>query len=194
MSGRLPRIGRIFWPPRVPGPPRKLVPVAKNIAVDPLNERTLGHRYELVTCIARGGMATVYRAHDRQLDRVVAVKVPRPGFARDPRFSGQFRREALAAARLGHPNVVTVYDSGVDNGLPYIVMEHVTGRTLRDLLDVQGRLEPQTAAELLAGVAAALDPAHHAGIVHLDVKPENVLLTNDTVKVADFGLVRAARA
>ena len=170
------------------------MPVAKNIAVDPLNGRTLGRRYELVTCIARGGMATVFRAHDRQLDRVVAVKVPRPEFARDPRFSEQFRREALAAARLGHPNVVTVYDSGVDRDLPYIVMEHVTGRTLRDLLDAQGRLEPQTAAELLAGVAAALDHAHHAGIVHLDVKPENVLLTSDTVKVADFGLVRAARA
>src|SRR4029453_18938928 len=163
MSGRVPRIGRIFWPPRFAGSPRKLVPVAKNIAVDPLNERTLGHRYELVTCIARGGMATVYRAHDRQLDRVVAVKVPRPEFARDPRFSEQFRREALAAARLGHPNVVTVYDSGVDRDLPYIVMEYVRGQTLRDLLNRVGRLEPQTAAELLAGVPAPLHHAHPAG-------------------------------
>jgi eukaryotic-like serine/threonine-protein kinase len=168
--------------------------VAKNTAVDPLLGTLLGHRYEVVALIARGGMASVYRAYDRQLDRVVAIKVPRREFAADQRFADQFRREARAAARLGHPNVVTVYDSGDDRDLPYIVMEHVTGRTLRDVLDEKGRLSPTATAELLAGVAAALDHAHSSGVVHLDVKPENVLLTADTVKVADFGLVRAARA
>src|SRR4029453_1225087 len=106
--------------------------------------------------------------------------------------SEQFRREARTAARLSHPNVVAVYDSGEERGLPWIVMEHVSGRTLREVLDDQRRLSPETTAELLGPVADALDHAHHAGVVHLDVKPENLLLTSETVKVADFGLVRAA--
>jgi eukaryotic-like serine/threonine-protein kinase len=170
--------------------------VAKQTAdVDSLVGRTLGRRrYEVVARVARGGMATVYRAHDRQLDRVVAVKVPRPEFARDPGFSEQFRREARAAARLSHPNVVAVYDSGEERGLPWIVMEYVSGQTLRDLLDRQGRLDLETTAEIVGEVADALDHAHHAGIAHLDMKPENVLLTSESVKVADFGLVRAAHA
>jgi len=161
--------------------------------LDALVGRTLGRRrYEVVARIAQGGMAIVYRGHDRHLDRVVAIKVPRPEFARDREFSEQFRREARTAARLSHPNVVAVYDSGEEKGLPWIVMEHVDGRTLRDLLDSQRRLSPETTAELLGPVADALDHAHHAGVVHLDVKPENLLLTSETVKVADFGLVRAA--
>jgi eukaryotic-like serine/threonine-protein kinase len=169
--------------------------VAKHlIDVDNLVGRSLGRRYELVAQIARGGMAIVYRAHDRQLDRVVAVKVPRPEFASDRRFSEQFRREALAAARLSHPNIVAVHDSGEDRGLPWIVMEHVRGQTLRDLLNRVGRLDVETTAELVGGVAEALEHAHQAGIAHLDMKPENVLLTDDAVKVADFGLVRAAHA
>jgi len=118
--------------------------------------------------------------------------VPRPELARDRGFSEQFRREARAAARLAHPNVVAVYDSGEERGLPWIVMEHVSGQTLRQLLDARGRLDPETVAELLGPVADALDHAHHAGIAHLDIKPENVLLARDSVKVADFGLVRAA--
>jgi eukaryotic-like serine/threonine-protein kinase len=161
--------------------------------LDALVGRTLGRRrYEVVARIAQGGMAIVYRGHDRQLDRVVAIKVPRPEFARDHGFSEQFRREARTAARLSHPNVVAVYDSGEERGLPWIVMEHVSGRTLREVLDSQRRLSPETTAELLGPVADALDHAHHAGVVHLDVKPENLLLTSETVKVADFGLVRAA--
>ncbi|HYT25010.1 MAG TPA: protein kinase, partial [Actinomycetota bacterium] len=117
--------------------------MAKQTAdVDSLVGRTLGRRrYEVVALVAQGGMATVYRAHDRQLDRVVAVKVPRPEFARDAGFSEQFRREARAAARLSHPNVVAVYDSGEDRGLPWIVMEYVSGQTLRDLLERRGRLD-----------------------------------------------------
>jgi eukaryotic-like serine/threonine-protein kinase len=168
--------------------------LARNTAdLDALVGRTLGRRrYEVVARIAQGGMAIVYRGHDRQLDRVVAIKVPRPEFARDRGFSEQFRREARTAARLSHPNVVAVYDSGEERGLPWIVMEHISGRTLRDLLDSQRRLSPETTAELLGPVADALDHAHHAGVVHLDVKPENLLLTSETVKVADFGLVRAA--
>ncbi|HYY78760.1 MAG TPA: protein kinase, partial [Actinomycetes bacterium] len=161
--------------------------------LDGLVGRSLGRRrYEVVARIARGGMAVVYRGHDRQLDRIVAIKVPRPELARDRGFSEQFRREARAAARLSHPNVVAVYDSGEDRGLPWIVMEHVSGQTLRHLLDARGRLDPATTAELLGPVADALDHAHQAGIAHLDVKPENVLLSGETVKVADFGLVRAA--
>jgi beta-lactam-binding protein with PASTA domain/tRNA A-37 threonylcarbamoyl transferase component Bud32 len=161
--------------------------------LDALVGRTLGRRrYEVVARIAQGGMAIVYRGHDRHLDRVVAIKVPRPEFARDRGFSDQFRREARTAARLSHPNVVAVYDSGEERGLPWIVMEHVSGRTLREVLDSQRRLSPETTAELLGPVADALDHAHHAGVVHLDVKPENLLLTSETVKVADFGLVRAA--
>jgi eukaryotic-like serine/threonine-protein kinase len=167
--------------------------VAKHlIDVDRLVGRSLGRRYELVAQIARGGMAIVYRAHDRQLDRVVAVKVPRPEFASDPAFAEQFRREALAAARLSHPNIVAVHDSGSERGLPWIVMEYVPGQTLRDLLNRVGRLDLETTAELVGAVAEALDHAHHAGVAHLDMKPENVLLTDDAVKVADFGLVRAA--
>ena len=162
-------------------------------ALDSLVGRTLGRRrYEVVARIAQGGMAIVYRGHDRQLDRTVAIKVPRPELVRDRVFSEQFRREARAAARLSHPNVVAVYDSGEERGLPWIVMEHVSGQTLRGLLDTQGRLDPETTAELLGPVADALDHAHHAGIAHLDVKPENVLLASEAVKVADFGLVRAA--
>ena len=169
-------------------------PVARHTAdLDSLVGRTLGRRrYEVVARIAQGGMAVVYRGHDRQLDRVVAIKVPNPELARDQGFSEQFRREGRAAARLSHPNVVAVYDSGEDRGLPWIVMELVSGQTLRHLLDARGRLDPETTAELLGPVADALDHAHHAGIAHLDVKPENVLLSGDSVKVADFGLVRAA--
>jgi eukaryotic-like serine/threonine-protein kinase len=168
--------------------------LARNTAdLDALVGRMLGRRrYEVVARIAQGGMAIVYRGHDRQLDRVVAIKVPRPEFARDRGFSEQFRREARTAARLSHPNVVAVYDSGEERGLPWIVMEHVSGLTLREVLDDQRRLSPETTAELLGPVAEALDHAHHAGVVHLDVKPENLLLTSETVKVADFGLVRAA--
>jgi eukaryotic-like serine/threonine-protein kinase len=162
--------------------------------VDRLVGRTLGRRrYAVVARIAQGGMATVYRAHDRQLDRVVALKVPRPEFARDRAFCEQFRREARAAARLAHPNVVAVHDSGEERGLPWIVMEYVDGQTLRALLDSRGRLDLDTTAELLGEVADALDHAHRHGIAHLDVKPENVLITSDSVKVADFGLARAAQ-
>ena len=156
--------------------------------------RILGRRYAITARIAQGGMAVVYRAHDRQLDRTVAVKVPRPEVARNRAFREQFQREVRAVARLSHPNVVAVYDSGEERGLPYVVMEHVAGQSLRDLLELHGRLDLATTAGVLRAVAGALDHAHRAGIAHLDVKPENILLTDEAVKVADFGLVRAVRS
>ncbi len=161
---------------------------------DPLLGRLLDQRYRLDTPIARGGMATVYAATDTRLDRPVAVKVMRPGLADDPEFVERFAREARAAARLSSPEVVAVHDQGTDagTGTAYLVMERVSGGTLRDVLREQGALPPARALDLLEPVLVALAAAHAAGLVHRDVKPENVLLSADgRVKVADFGLARA---
>lgn len=162
---------------------------------DPLIGVRLEGRYRLDARIARGGMATVYRALDERLDRVVAVKVMHAGLADDPQFLARFTGEARAAARLSSPNVVNVFDQGSHNGLAYLVMELVAGRTLRDLLAERGRLSPAQALSVLEPVLAALAAAHRAGLVHRDVKPENVLLGDDgSVKVADFGLARAVES
>ncbi len=159
---------------------------------DPLVGRVLDGRYSVQSRLARGGMATVYRALDSRLDRVVALKVMHPGLAHDEQFVFRFIREARSAARLNHPNVVAVFDQGADGGHVFLSMEYVAGRTLRDLLRERGQLRPREALEILESVLAALGAAHHAGIVHRDVKPENVLLADDgRVKVADFGLARA---
>ena len=161
---------------------------------DPLLGRLLDERYRLDTPIARGGMATVYAATDTRLDRPVAVKVMRPGLADDPEFVERFAREARAAARLSSPEVVAVHDQGTDagTGTAYLVMERVSGGTLRDVLREEGALPPARALDLLEPVLVALAAAHAAGLVHRDVKPENVLLSADgRVKVADFGLARA---
>ncbi len=159
---------------------------------DPLVGRVLDGRYHVESRLARGGMATVYLALDSRLDRTVAVKVMHPQLAEDEEFVSRFIREAKSAARLSHPNVVAVYDQGADGGTVFLAMEHVAGRTLRDLMREQGRLSPRHALEVLESVLAALGAAHHAGIVHRDVKPENVLLADDgRIKVADFGLARA---
>ena len=154
----------------------------------------LGGRYQLGELIGTGGMADVRRGRDVRLGRDVAVKVLRPDLARDPSFQARFRREAQAAASLNVPSIVSVYDTGEDpHGVPYIVMEHVEGRTLRDVLQEEGRLLPQRALELTADICAALEVAHSAGIVHRDVKPANVMLTRSgEVKVMDFGIARAA--
>ncbi|MDQ1642227.1 MAG: eukaryotic-like serine/threonine-protein kinase [Actinomycetota bacterium] len=137
-------------------------------------------------------MATVYLALDSRLDRTIALKVMHPQLAEDEEFVSRFIREARSAARLSHPNVVAVYDQGADSGHVFLAMEHVAGRTLRDLMREQGRLTPRQALDILEPVLAALGAAHQAGIVHRDVKPENVLLADDgRVKVADFGLARA---
>ncbi|HWH27528.1 MAG TPA: Stk1 family PASTA domain-containing Ser/Thr kinase, partial [Mycobacteriales bacterium] len=159
--------------------------------------RILGGRYELGERIGRGGMAEVHRGVDVRLGRDVAVKVLRADLARDPSFQSRFRREAQAAASLNAPSIVAVYDTGEDGPpearVPYIVMEHVEGQTLRDVLVDGGRLMPERALEITADICGALDVAHRAGIVHRDIKPGNVMLTPaGEVKVMDFGIARAA--
>ena len=154
----------------------------------------LGGRYRLGERIGSGGMADVRKGVDVRLGREVAVKVLRADLARDPSFQARFRREAQAAASLNAASIVSVYDTGEDpHGVPYIVMEFVAGRTLRDVIHDEGRLLPQRALELTADICAALEVAHAAGIVHRDIKPANVMLTpSGQVKVMDFGIARAA--
>ena len=160
---------------------------------DPLVDRTVDGRYVVRSRIARGGMATVYLATDTRLERDVALKVMHPHLADDEEFVARFHREAKSAARLNHPGVVAVFDQGADGDTVYLAMEHVPGHTLRDLIADSGPLTPREALGVLEPVLDALGAAHRAGIVHRDVKPENVLLADDgRVKVADFGLARAA--
>jgi beta-lactam-binding protein with PASTA domain/predicted Ser/Thr protein kinase len=152
----------------------------------------LDGRYRVGSWIARGGMATVYLGTDTKLDRTVALKVAHAELADDPEFVRRFAGEARSVARLSSPNVVAVYDQNSDAGVLYLVMEYVPGRTLRELLRERGRLSPREALDVISGVLAGLAAAHRAGIVHRDVKPENVLLGDgNTIKVADFGLARA---
>ena len=164
---------------------------------DPLVGRHLDGRYEITQRLARGGMATVYRAVDRRLTRTVAVKVMHVGLGDDAEFARKFDREARAAAKLSHPNVVSVFDQGQDiegpnSRRPYIVMEYVEGQTLRDVLNREAPMPPKRALEIMEPVLAALATAHNAGLVHRDVKPENVLISDrGQIKVADFGLAKA---
>ncbi|MFD7335145.1 Stk1 family PASTA domain-containing Ser/Thr kinase [Streptomyces violascens] len=159
---------------------------------DPLVGQVLDGRYRVDARIAVGGMATVYRAVDTRLDRVLALKVMHPSLAADASFVERFIREAKSVARLAHPNVVGVFDQGAQDQYVYLAMEYVAGCTLRDVLRERGALQPRAALDILEPVLAALGAAHRAGFVHRDMKPENVLIGDDgRVKVADFGLVRA---
>ncbi|MDQ1538328.1 MAG: eukaryotic-like serine/threonine-protein kinase [Actinomycetota bacterium] len=163
--------------------------------------RLLGGRYQVGALIGRGGMAEVHSGHDTRLGRTVAIKMLRSDLARDPAFLARFRREAQSAAGLNHPAIVAVYDSGEDEeietsgekvALPYIVMEYVEGRTLREILTETTVMEPQEAARVTEGVLDALSYSHRMGIVHRDIKPANVMLTPaGAVKVMDFGIARA---
>ena len=171
--------------------------VTATIVGDPLVGRLLDGRYQITERLARGGMATVYRAVDTRLTRTVAVKVMHVGLGDDAEFARKFDREARAAARLSHPNVVAVFDQGQDiieghSSRPYIVMEHIEGYTLRDVINTESPLTPLRALEVIEPVLAALAAAHDAGLVHRDVKPENVLISDrGQLKVADFGLAKA---
>lgn len=158
---------------------------------DPLVGHVLDDRYEILAKLARGGMATVYRARDQRLNRTVAVKVMRTDLGEDDEFTAKFDREARAAATLSHPSVVSVFDQGTAQGRPYIVMEYVEGETLRRLISREAPLPPVEAFALLEPIVAALSSAHEAGLVHRDIKPENVLVSSrGQIKVADFGLAR----
>jgi serine/threonine-protein kinase len=174
---------------------------------DPLIGTLVDGRYRVRERVARGGMATVYTALDERLDRTVALKIVHPSQATEPRFADarsveRFVDEAKAIARLTHPNVVAAYDQGTHDGLPYLVMEYVRGRTLREILGSRRRLTPVEALAIAEQMLAAIAAAHRAGLVHRDVKPENVLvaeapsggnLVDSVVKVTDFGLAQAVQ-
>src|SRR5262245_51097711 len=157
--------------------------------------RTLAGRYELGPLLGGGGVGGGYRAHDRVLERTVAVKVLDPPYDRDPGFVARFGREARAAAALSHPNVVAVFDIGSDQGVQFIVMEYVDGESLAEMIRRHGVLAPDVAGKVAGSVCAALAAAHRAGLVHRDIKPANVLVSRvGLVKVTDFGIAAAAAA
>jgi serine/threonine protein kinase len=159
-------------------------------------KRVLGDRYELGEMIGTGGMADVYVARDLRLNREVAVKILRSDLARDPLFVARFNKEALAVAALNHPGIVSVYDSGKEDtpsgAMPYMVMEYVEGKTLREILHKGERFPLQRAVEIVEGILIALQYSHKSGIIHRDIKPGNIMITdNGDVKVMDFGIARA---
>lgn len=158
-------------------------------------QRILARRYELQELIGGGGMADVYKAQDKLLDRAVAVKILHQQYANDAEFVEKFRREATAAAKLAHPNIVNIYDVGEDGGNQYIVMEYVSGPTLKEVIQQKGCLEPIEAVRIAKEIASALESAHRNNLVHCDIKPHNILVMPDGhIKVTDFGIARAVSA
>ncbi|HYT80667.1 MAG TPA: protein kinase, partial [Actinomycetota bacterium] len=156
------------------------------------DQKVLGGRYEIDSMLGRGGMAEVYLGTDRVLGRQIAVKVLGSQFSKDNSFVTRFRREAQSAAALNHPNVVSVFDTGSDDGTHFIVMEYIKGKTLSQVIREDGPLMPERAVEITLAVAEALAFAHRHGIIHRDVKPGNIMLTpSGDVKVMDFGIARA---
>src|SRR5512136_2826972 len=152
----------------------------------------LNNRYLLLEQLGKGGTAFVYRARDTMLERLVAVKILRENYSSDPTFLERFRQEAKAAANLSHPNIVTVHDFGLDQGQLFIVMEFVPGTDLKTLVKQRGRFTAEEAVPLLVQACAGIGYAHRAGLVHCDVKPQNLLVTPDMrLKVTDFGIARA---
>jgi serine/threonine-protein kinase len=169
-----------------------MFPVETHQQSDPLVGTVLDGRYRIDTLIATGGMSGVYRGLDLRLDRPVALKIMDSRYSGDSQFLTRFQREARAVARLKDPGLVAVYDQGIDGHHPFLVMELVEGGTLRELLVERGPMPPHAVAAVLAPVLSGLAAAHHEGLVHRDVKPENVLISDGgEVKIADFGLVRA---
>ena len=158
-----------------------------------MGDTILGNRYQIIRKIGDGGMAFVYEAKDKLLNRTVAVKVLRPEFVDDEEFLKKFKREAEAVASLSHPNIVNVYDVGEDGKVNYIVMEYVDGQNLKDIIKNEGTLDEYTALDITKQIAMALSAAHKKGIVHRDIKPHNILISNEgrIVKVADFGIAKA---
>ena len=159
-----------------------------------MGETILGNRYEIIRKIGDGGMAFVYEAKDRLLNRVVAVKVLRPEFVDDEEFLAKFKREAEAVANISHPNIVNVYDVGCDGKVNYIVMEYVDGQNLKEIIKTEGTLDEYTALDITKQIAKALGAAHKKGVIHRDIKPHNILISSEgrNVKVADFGIAKAA--
>ena len=159
-----------------------------------MGETILGNRYEIINKIGDGGMAFVYQAKDRLLNRIVAVKVLRPEFVDDEEFLAKFKREAEAVANITHPNIVNVYDVGCDGKVNYIVMEYVDGQNLKEIIKNEGTLDEYTALDITKQIAKALGAAHKKGVIHRDIKPHNILISNEgrNVKVADFGIAKAA--
>jgi len=162
-------------------------------APSPAEIANLFPQFEILECLGRGGMGVVYKARQPKLDRLVALKLLLPRHeapAADAAFAERFAREARALARLGHPDIVTVYDYGEAGGYPFLVMEYVDGLTLRQLLQ-QGKLAPEQALAIVPKICAALEFAHQKGVVHRDIKPENILLDKQgQVKIADFGIAK----
>ena len=155
--------------------------------------KVLGNRYEIVEKIGGGGMSIVYKAKCRVLNRYVAIKILRDELTSDPDFVEKFKQESLSAASLTHPNIVNIYDTGIEGDIYYIVMEYVKGETLKNYINRKGRLSEQETIKISRQVAEALKHAHSKNIVHRDIKPHNILITEEgIVKVTDFGIARAA--